>query len=268
MVTVLFSAIIVITTPKLCQLMDAPVRTVERTGTQDEHQTSPHSPTVFGVTDFMASPGHFNSTQQTPLHEEADRSPRRPSSVHYDHYDSPTYQYLTTAFRVICIITACASSIMCAFNLLMLIVSHIETLSTWKFIQELFQSIISLTGVIFSYIAIYSTLFTVPRNKRKVLSIVSLIGFFIVICLQMFMVFFPFITGMETAPSVGLETFTKWNQKSKLVFDVIVVPLVITLLLGSLFSIIGGIRLFVMIRYDRQGQNVTRMSDELGNENL
>lgn len=205
-----------------------------------EDASRPHSPTVFGgIIDYMAE---SNETSATSLQDEQ-------TLVLYDHYNSYAYKNWTTMFRIVCMITICVESIMAAFNILLLLVSHIESFNSWKFVQELLQAILSISGIMFCSIAIYSTWKTTHRDKRKTLAKISLVGIFICTCFQLFMVFFPFMTGIETAPSIFLDV---WNQKTRLTVEFIFVPLTMTLVLGFLLVCGGTCRLYVMITYDRR----------------
>jgi flagellar basal body-associated protein FliL len=245
-----------------------PVVTVERVPSLIKDPDIP-SPTIYGIPDFMASPnaGNMEDRLHVSGEDSSTRSPRprRNSSVettnNYDHHDSFVYRYWTTAYRVGCLVLLSISNVMFAFNMFLAVVDHIENMNAWRFVQELLQAFISLSCSIFAAIGIYSTWKTTPRDERKKLAIVALVGICIGLALQLFMVFFPFITGLETAPSTSYDIFTNWATKSDSAAGVIVVPLIVTVLLFSSVIITSVFRIVFMVRYDSQQRRVLQQSE-------
>jgi uncharacterized membrane protein len=165
---------------------------------------------------------------------------------------SVAYSRWTIAQKIICMMLTAMQTVLLAFSLFLLIVSHIEKLVVWNFVQELVNGVFYLGGTIFGWMSLYSTWSTVYRKKQSLYALIGLIGIVIVGICEMLLIFFPFIPGVDTAPNVTFDIFSKWYQQTDFQ-QVIIMPVVITGLLfgGAIISGVG--RVVIMRRDDKRG---------------
>jgi hypothetical protein len=167
-----------------------------------------------------------------------------------------SYTRWTTVLRIFCMMLTAMQTVLFAFSMFLLIVSHVEKIVVWNLVQELLDATFYLFGIVFCWMQIYSTFNNVTKHTQKYLSRIAVVGIFIVGVIEILLVFFPFIPGIDTAPQIPFDIYSKWYQSVELT-EIIIMPVVFKAVLFGGTTSAGIGRVIVMRNNERRGSERT-----------